>query len=291
MYMYALLECSINRWKKELVHCNRLDSEAEFHWSFCQNTAYHLIATASVKFSDIHQHTSGDVHASSDNKCPLDTWQINSTHCLRTKLELSYSITTNEHNFGKGYCDNLASVLKLYNINLVDCSTFESNQSEFVCPHAFSKTNTFECEPLPEGIHLMPQNLHHTQVNRQANLLSLYWRCESSEYILSSRLCDGNRDCVDGTDEVCTLKIEDTVTFTFTCDDGLILPLSLVDDLMPDCLGGKAEDEPLLEQLNRGLRTNVSCISGTLSCIPGHSKCYPPSAICVFDHDNDANLR
>ena len=75
------------------------------------------------------------------------------------------------------------------------------------------------------------------------------------------------------------------------CGDGQLISSSLVDDLIPDCVGPDPADEPLLKELIQGGIIDTECSDGHIPCVPGHNKCFPISSLCVYDHDQLGNLR
>ncbi len=70
---------------------------------------------------------------------------------------------------------------------------------------------------------------------------------------------------------------------SYTCSDGSSIPMTFVDDLVPDCR--EDEDEPqYLNLLSSGTFEHCS-LADQLPCILGHSMCYQISQVCVFRLD------
>ena len=113
-----------------------------------------------------------------------------------------------------------------------------------------------------------------------------FYQCLSGECINWHRVCDGNFDCHNGSDEY-NCKHMDIKPATkegiFRCDDDETIPASWVNDLIPDC--GNAADE-------LGYAFNTFTCKSVLDvpCDEGRSKCFPLSHICVYDHDQYGHL-
>ncbi len=126
----------------------------------------------------------------------------------------------------------------------------------------------------------------------------LYYQCGiSGTCVPASRLCDGVRDCLEGEDEaVCPWHQTQSPSppgaeATFKCSGGTTIPISLVNDLVPDCPGSIQDDETLLSVflLNRTLYRDTSfqtCPPVYTSCIKDFPlKCYPRNRVCTFEID------
>ncbi len=131
---------------------------------------------------------------------------------------------------------------------------------------------------------------------------ALYYQCRSSGgCIPASTLCDGNADCVDGEDEMECYERETDSGVTpvlpemFTCDNGTRLPQTRVNDLVPDCPGGRGEDEPRLhlhwsggDSEETDSTGNNSCPLTYTQCIKGlPATCYPRHKICVYEVESE----
>ena len=131
-----------------------------------------------------------------------------------------------------------------------------------------------------------------------------YFHCTSGGCIQRSSLCDGVSHCRDSSDEICEFKIRApetkiteieiplTETFFclgFLCHSGHCIYLRNVDDLIPDCPGGNAEDEPRYLQL-RYNNKQYTCKDLThIPCVPGLSVCFTFEQLCLYDSDKDGN--
>ena len=83
---------------------------------------------------------------------------------------------------------------------------------------------------------------------------------------------------------------KDTFQSYFQCHNGQMLGLSLVNDLVPDCVGG--EDENLLSELALGLKDPNKCMDAAyLPCYPGHSRCFALHSLCKYASDDNGHLR
>ena len=125
----------------------------------------------------------------------------------------------------------------------------------------------------------------------------LYYQCHvSGGCVPASTLCDGLQNCRDGEDEdFCPFTNISSPSglpkFHFKCSSGDIIPVSIVNDLIPDCPGVVPDDEELLWSFwlnNHKLSdTNYTrCAPLFTSCIKGFPvRCYPRNKICVFEID------
>ena len=66
---------------------------------------------------------------------------------------------------------------------------------------------------------------------------------------------------------------------TYPCSDGDLIPMSYVNDIVPDC--EDADDEYEYKQNLRQKTPTYHCDDGMFSCIPGHSRCHSFRQICI----------
>ena len=67
----------------------------------------------------------------------------------------------------------------------------------------------------------------------------------------------------------------------FTCEDGTMINMIMVNDFVTDC-GPNAEDENILHIIHKRI-TNYKCdLKYQIPCREGHNKCYNVSEICAF---------
>ncbi len=126
---------------------------------------------------------------------------------------------------------------------------------------------------------------------------ALYYQCHiAGGCIPASRLCDGKVDCAAEEDELdcfdsgfgaSTVYVNAT---GFTCDDGTLIPISQVNDLIPDCPGGRGEDEARMKWYWSGNKEKLSnryrCPTTYTECVKGlHGICYPRHKLCVYEVD------
>ena len=162
-----------------------------------------------------------------------------------------------------------------------------------LCPPGFIADGN-SCKSAKYESYFLPKCPSFAKFNGMCIHESLYWRCESGKSILPVEVCDDNLNCQDTLDEQCPDNRTNIIVKPQSyavCSVGDPIPSYLVDDLMPDCEGGGAEDEPLLLQLKKGNTTKVTCPKNHVPCVPGHRKCFPVSSVCVYDHDEHGNLR
>ena len=120
----------------------------------------------------------------------------------------------------------------------------------------------------------------------------LTYKCKGSN-ILWLHVCDGVTHCDNGEDEeLCPKESDNKVTLKadFRCSDGELLDLALVDDLVPDCVGG--DDERFLYELALQSYNPHNCPDGAyLPCYPGHFTCFALHNLCKFKYDRFGHLR
>ena len=77
----------------------------------------------------------------------------------------------------------------------------------------------------------------------------------------------------------------------FRCYDMDCIHLNRVNDLIPDCPGGSAEDEWHSLELQAGTVTYKCKSKNEISCVKGHSKCFNAFLVCIYDVDKEGVLQ
>ena len=124
-----------------------------------------------------------------------------------------------------------------------------------------------------------------------------HFQCTCGGCIQMNLMCDGVIHCPDMSDEICKIKTslqrhndvipilqyDKLFCFDHLCPSGECIDLQQVDDLLPDCHGYKADDEPVFLRLRfRG--DYLECADPShVPCVPGSSVCFPIDAFCLFD--------
>ena len=128
------------------------------------------------------------------------------------------------------------------------------------------------------------------------------FQCSFCGCVQMAFICDGNIHCTDASDEFCGIEtkehksehnemeglVEDRYfCLGYHCLTGECIHLKFVDDLLPDCLGGQADDEALFLRL-RYDGERFDCREPThFPCVGGLPVCFPINMFCVFEQDED----
>ena len=150
-----------------------------------------------------------------------------------------------------------------------------------------------------------------------------YFQCEHGGCVSADSICDGQKNCGDGSDEAfCThalyspdqmlcadgkMCIDELQGFDgiddcldrsdelpqqlclgFICHDGHCIPTSRQNDGVPDCTD--AEDETSYIYDTSGGPTQWPCKSGYIPCINTVHRCYLTSNKCIYDTDALGNM-
>ena len=139
-----------------------------------------------------------------------------------------------------------------------------------------------------------------------------YFQCGSGGCIQFTLLCDGRTDCVDASDEMCGYLTRTTsrqrvlkhksqtdvlywigrmhYCLGYQCLSGMCIRLKYVNDLIPDCSGGQAEDEQLFLRMFYH-EERFDCVDKNQHpCVAGLPVCFPLDKLCVFDSDEEQNI-
>ena len=131
-----------------------------------------------------------------------------------------------------------------------------------------------------------------------------HFQCSSGGCIQMALVCDGKPDCRDASDEMCALGttrhttsiIKDEVLIggtkfclAFRCQFLKCVALKYVNDLVPDCPGGLAEDESFFIRLRTKDERSKCLDQSHFPCVPGLPVCFPLEKFCHYDIDEKGN--
>ena len=169
-------------------------------------------------------------------------------HC-DTGEYISFNYVCNRHsdclndNSDEIYCLCLQKVTK---DNDTRCNSLELENGKIVCANTHQKSLDGSCQPFTHSFHYLSMNKVSFGQNRLSHI-------------------DNNLPQP-----------------PFICNNGLLIHISLFNDLISDC-GPDGEDEPLLKLLLSTSYINISiCKHNEIPCRDGHSKCFNISDICIF---------
>ena len=127
-----------------------------------------------------------------------------------------------------------------------------------------------------------------------------HFQCTCGGCLDMAFVCDGKTHCKDASDEICDIKIlahemdgtfietvlgNKTFCLGYLCMSRQCLHVEYVNDLLPDCHGGQAEDEPLFLQM-RYEDNRFACQNPIFfPCVPGLSACFPLNKLCLYELD------
>ncbi len=94
--------------------------------------------------------------------------------------------------------------------------------------------------------------------------------------------------CVPYWDDIPKNQMFDTIQHI--CPDGYAIPMSKVNDFIPDCVNFTDEIE-FYKLLGVGVTQTGICGTGQLPCYKGHSRCFSSHDYCVYDLDNTGRLK
>ena len=188
--------------------------------------------------------------------------------------------------------------------NQVTCEDGTCISHIFSCGH---NCHPLLCSCQMRGMRMMDQN-YCFNICLPTNCIcpNHYFQCTSGGCIHMSAVCDGVIHCLDLSDEICETKIRMPITaerekeallsdrffcLAFLCHSGQCIHLRNVNDLMPDCPGGKAEDEPLFLQLRYNGKFYNCEDSTEIPCVPGLPVCFTLQQMCLYDSDDAGNPR
>ena len=124
-----------------------------------------------------------------------------------------------------------------------------------------------------------------------------FYQCSSLLICIPYTLvCNGQRDCHNGEDEICSdnMRKNGSVSQMFVClRSGISIPVSFVDDLIPDCPGTYEDELQYFNLLRNYDHSKFPCNSSyEIPCIPGHSYCFSLSKLCIYDlQQNSSQLK
>ena len=158
-------------------------------------------------------------------------------------------------------CRKGGYVLHMYTCDgIQDCPNDDSDEMFCFCEDEFNGAEENNCMKLKTR-HNVTHCTHNYFMNKKGTCIKYNFKLRTIENKL---------------DVISTMKNEKT----FSCNNGKILRISLLNDLIPDC-GTESEDEPILLALKETL-DQFHCEPWEIPCVRGHIHCFNFTNICVY---------
>ena len=192
--------------------------------------------------------------------------------------------------------------------NQAQCGDGTCVTQEHICSNArVCMTSECSCHAIESKIN-SPRYCHTGCIPGSCSCPRHHFQCISGKCIQMHLICDGEINCSDASDEFCGKEITSSKTdetgesreviineishcLGYRCQTGICIELKHVNDLLPDCPGTTADDEPFFHFL-RYRNIHQECRNPNhLPCVAGLPVCYPINKLCLFDVDENGNTK
>ena len=227
-------------------------------------------------------------------------YDIKEGKCIPTNTSITYSVFAGEN--PKSECEN----------NQIPCDDGTCITHDYSCfDHIYYSPKRCACRNEAQLVY-DKHYCRHLCMLQNCSCPSHYFQCGSGGCIPFTLICDGRTHCVDASDEMCgqltriTSQDKDLkhkghteviclmgrayYCLGYQCLSGECIPLVNVNDLIPDCFGGEAEDERLLLRMFYH-EEYFDCVERNHHpCVAGLPVCFTLDKLCVLDSDEEQNI-
>ena len=254
-------------------------------------------------------------------------WNESSLTCLLTDSKTDIDLHLTHLNESHGVCDELSHLADgtVCSTQLLAIDTKSCFPGHFICADGTCILSSYYCdgaEHCPDSsdeatcAHVCSGNISSTAGCFSSECrkpfcqcYTHYFQCSSGGCVPWSHVCDLISHCMDGSDESWCNESSDnykTRTFKhvtssasplhkdhgiFLCGNGSIIPVSLVNDRIPDC-PHTSLDEELFMNISTGIHAlHGSCRPDYIPCIESLSRCFPISSICTLEWNEYGHVK
>ncbi len=254
-------------------------------------------------------------------------WNESSPICLLTDTKTDIDLDLRHLNENPEICDELSHLADgtVCSTQMIPIDTKSCFPGHFICADGTCILSSYYCDgaqQCPDGsdetscTHVCWGNISSTAEcfsskcrKPSCHCSTHYFQCRSGGCVPWSHVCDSISHCVDGSDEIwCKAGSGSYETRTFKhftnaasprhedqgifwCGNESTLPVSLVNDRIPDC-PGTGLDEELFTNISTGIHAlHGSCRPDYIPCIESLSRCFPISSVCILQWDEYGHVK